>query len=121
MNELEQLREENERLKNAKRADDSQWRNELNSQVSRIETACASSAVQRVTNTAAITELAHTVFGKDSSPGLKGTVAILAQKMGLIQWVVSAITVAILAATVDRIINRPATCEGLEATAREAV
>ena len=60
-----------------------------------------------------IIALENTVNGEGTLSGLKGKIGSLAQKMGLIQWVLGIIIVAVAAAVADRFINKPATNEGL--------
>ena len=121
MGRLEELEAENERLLANRRTEDlAKWQS-LFSATTRIETACAGCRAIREEDSTKLRDLDRVVNGKDSYQGLKGVVATLSTRMGLIQWVVGAVVVAVLTAAADRIINRPATCEGLEATAKEAV
>ena len=106
MGRLEELEAENERLLNNRRAEDVQKWSTLFATTSRIETACASCATKRASDGETLNELKETIEGKGDQPGLKTHVAGLMQKMGLIQWVVAAVVVAVLAAAVDRVFNR---------------
>ena len=59
--------------------------------------------------------LAGTLYGDDKAgtSGLKGCVTGLKIKMGFIQWLTAAITIAVIVAVADRFINKPATDKGL--------
>jgi hypothetical protein len=99
--ELERLQEENENLKANRRGEDVQKWSTLFASVDSIKTSCAGCHAAREIDSHNLASLEATVNGCDSSPGLKGTVAILSQKMWLIQWVVGAVVIATLAAAAD--------------------
>ena len=87
---------------------------EIEQMVTRIEAACSSCRATREAEGQDLRNLERVVYGHDSSSGLKGIVNSLSQKMSLIQWVIAIITVAVVSAVADRILNKPATNASLE-------
>ena len=115
----EQLAAENQRLKGQLHDEEARWRNSIEEKLNIVMSNCI---ICKDIKTK-VNDTHGTVYGDDKAgtSGLKGAVGKLKVKMGMIQWVTCVILVAVAGSTADRFINRPMSCEGLEAATKAAV
>jgi hypothetical protein len=105
MGHLEELEEENHRLKADRRASDEQnWRT-LFSKVDEINRSCAGCQAKISGLNQGVLDLQKTVYGVQEAPGMKGHLAELQKESKQVKWLLGTVTVATIAALAEKIVE----------------
>lgn len=105
MGRLEELEQENTRLKSDRRAsDDQNWRT-LFQRLDEYSRTCSACQTKMSGLNKSVSDLQDTVYGQHDAPGLKGDLADLKHDASQMRWLWGALAIATITALAEKIVD----------------